>query len=831
MKKFFPHEFESKWTEKWSADGLFQDTYSQDVTSDQEKMYLLYAFAYPSGSGLHVGHVEPVTALDILARYYRSIGKKVFFPVGWDAFGLPAENYAVKTGVHPAQTTADAIKNFSRQIKRIGVSYDWKTEIATCHPGYYKWTQWLFLQLYKKGLAYKKMASVNWCPSCQTVLANEQVVEGDCERCGTEVIQKEMNQWFFKITEYTEELISGLDKVDWPKATKLQQLNWIGKSEGVTTTFKVKDMDIKMSMFDSVPQTYMAQTFTVIAPEHPLVYELVKGTEHEKEVMEFVDRIKKKKTSGAFHAEEDMEGIFTGQFLEYPLAGDRILPIWVASFVLYEYGTGIVNCSAHDERDFIFAKKYDLKLHPVMFPVDPAESEKVRNLEYCYSHADQGVIEEPAQFKGRKWGEVRPDIISYLESTEYGKRDINYKLRDWLISRQRYWGAPIPVVYDPEGNPHEVKEDHLPWILPTDVDFKPTGESPLRLSKEFKERVEKLYGKGWTPEYDTMDTFVDSSWYYLRYADPRNKDVFARTEHLSKWMPVDFYMIGPEHIVLHLLYSRFFTKFLRDEGYLTVDEPFAKMRHQGMILGPDNRKMSKSKGNVISPDEVIEKYGADTLRMYEMFMGPIDADKPWNQSSVHGMFRFLKRVWSIYQKLDVRGLKLETESNNNKTILQSLNKTIKKVGEDIEAMKFNTAIAAMMEFLNTLENELRVTCLPAGTASYELRIDDVKKFLKILSPFAPFMTEEVWHEVLGQGNSIHEEPWPVVDESLLAVSSVTIPIQINGKTRDTIVIPVEANEAQVIESALQSEKIQKYVIENKYNKVIYVQGRILNFIV
>jgi len=814
MSKYFPVDFEEKWSKQWVADGLFQHTFDTEDVTDENRMYLLYAFAYPSGSGLHVGHVEPLTALDILARYYRSIGKKVFFPVGWDAFGLPAENYAIKTGIAPFKTTKDAIDTFSRQIKRIGVSYDWGAEIATCHPGYYKWTQWLFLQLYKKKLAYKKSAPVNWCPSCQTVLANEQVVEGTCERCDTDVIQKKMEQWFFKITQYMDELISGLDSVDWPKATKQQQLNWIGKSEGVTTTFKVQDMDIEMSVFDSVPQTFMAQTFTIIAPEHPLVLELVKGTDKEEEVMAFVERVKKKKATGSFDFEKDLEGIFTGKYLEYPLAGDRKLPIWVASFAVYEYGTGIVNCSAHDDRDFIFAKKYGIPLHPVMHPEDPEEATKVMSLEYCYHHEHEGVIEEPQQFKGRKWGEVRDDIIKYLESTPYGKRDTNYKLRDWLISRQRYWGAPIPIVYDPEGNAHMVKEEHLPWLLPTDVDFKPTGESPLKLSKEFNARVEKLYGKGWTPEYDTMDTFVDSSWYYLRFTDPRNENEFARNGAMKKWMPIDFYMIGPEHIVLHLLYSRFFTKFLRDEGYLSVDEPFAKMRHQGMILGPDHRKMSKSKGNVINPDDVITEYGADTLRMYEMFLGPIDADKPWNVKSVQGQYRFLKRIWSLFDQFKIQNPKSKVQNSNIKSLLH---KTIKKVGSDIEALKFNTAIAALMEFLNEVDDNLS--------------LDDAKKFLKILSPFAPFMTEEIWQSHLGENGSIHTVSWPMVDESALQKSTVTIPIQINGKVRGSINISIDDPQEQVIQKALTVEKVQQYITGNSYKKVFYVPGKILNIIV
>ncbi|MBP9691611.1 class I tRNA ligase family protein, partial [Candidatus Woesebacteria bacterium] len=546
----------------------------------------------------------------------------------------------------------------------------------------------------------------------------------------------------------------------------------------------------------------------------------------------------------SFDFEKDLEGIFTGRYLEYPLAGDRKLPIWVASFAVYEYGTGIVNCSAHDERDFIFAKKYDIPLHPVMHPEDPEEANKVMNLEYCYHHEPGGILEEPAQFKGRRWGEVRTDILDYLESTPYGKRDTNYKIRDWLISRQRYWGAPIPIVYDPEGNPHMVKDEHLPWMLPTDVDFKPTGESPLRLSKEFNERVEKLYGAGWKPEYDTMDTFVDSSWYYLRYTDPRNEEVFASAEAMKKWMNVDFYMIGPEHIVLHLLYSRFFTKFLRDEGYFETNEPFAKMRHQGMILGPDHRKMSKSKGNVINPDDVISEYGADTLRMYEMFLGPIDQDKPWNVKSVQGQFRFLKRVWRMFQMIKGSSDQGNNISKDNDLVV-SLHQTIKKVGSDIEELKFNTAIAALMSFLNEWEKSCHPEVKPKDPEKdmdsssdsnrtqndRALSTDDAKKFLKILSPFAPFITEEIWKNTFGEPQSIHSAPWPEVDHAAIEVSVLTIPVQVNGKVRATIDIGAQDSEQEVVSKALSNEKVKSYFSEISYKKIIYVPGKILNFIV
>ncbi|MDA1316576.1 MAG: leucine--tRNA ligase [bacterium] len=903
MSKYFPEQFEEKWAQQWVADGLFQKTFDVEGQTLENKMYLLYAFAYPSGSGLHVGHVEPLTALDIMARYYRSIGKKVFFPVGWDAFGVPAENYAIKTGVPPVQTTKESIATFSRQIKRIGISYDWGAELATCHPGYYKWTQWLFLQLYKKGLAYKKDAPVNWCPSCQTVLANEQVVEGKCERCGTDVIQKKMDQWFFKITQYKDELISGLDQVDWPKATKQQQINWIGKSEGALIKFELchsdpdvmsgeesrKDMDPSVSpqddtgeikVFTTAHDTIYGATFLVVAPEHEIINEILNpkseilnNTQISNDQIQLIEQYinqAKSKTEEERLINKEKTGVFSGLYAFNP-ASQKEIPIWIADYVLAQYGTGaIMAVPGSDERDNQFAKKFELPITYVAQKNGSSDKDKFISFSNEIKvNPSQYMLINSGEFNGQDFTEGREGIMKKLEDMGVAKRETTYKLRDWLISRQRYWGAPIPIVYDPEGKAHMVKEEHLPWMLPTDVDFKPTGESPLRLSKEFKERVEKLYGKGWTPEYDTMDTFVDSSWYYLRYTDPRNENEFARTDAMKNWMPADFYMIGPEHIVLHLLYSRFFTKFLRDEGYLSVDEPFQKMRHQGMILGPDHRKMSKSKGNVINPDDVMKEYGADTLRLYEMFLGPIDQDKPWSVESVQGQYRFLKRAWSLFESLPPRprqevestppykggeskfekalllpkeeysrrnvgdplseggtkkDLPFEGSTRRGRDVSQLLHKTIKKVGSDIEQLKFNTAISAMMELLNKIEAELRMK-------NYELRIEDAKKFLKILSPFAPFMTEEIWRNQLGEKESIHTAPWPEVDESLLVESTITIPVQVNGKVRGRVVIGIGDDEESVVAAAMQDETIIAFIPEKKYKKIIYVKGKILNIIV
>lgn len=808
-------QIEEKWQQYWEDNKLFLQTESQEIKDIKDKMYLLFAYAYPSGSGLHVGHVESKTALDILARYYRMNGKSVFFPVGWDAFGLPAENYAIKTGIPPVETTKNAINTFRRQIKRLGISYDWANEIAACHPGYYKWTQWLFLELFKAGLAYQDTGMVNWCPSCQTVLANEQVVDGACERCDTQVTQKEMKQWFLKITDYKDELISGLDQVDWPAATKQQQLNWIGKSEGLKETWQVKDLDIELETFTTWPHTTWGATFILVAPEHPVLKELTQGTEHEAEVSKFCQQLIDEKAGGAII--KDKKGIFTGRHAINPLTGWE-MPIYVANFAIMEYGTGIVKaCPAHDKRDYEFAKKYDLNIVKVIDSGDPNQGE-------CYS--GEGTMVDAGDLTGMKTKAAREKIIKQAVKKGYGEEMTTYKLRDWLISRQRYWGTPIPIVYDPEGNPHPVKEEHLPWELPTDVDFKPTGESPLKSSQEFKERTEKLYGEGWTPEYDTMDTFVDSSWYYLRYVSARSEEVFANKDQLQKWLPVDFYMIGPEHIVLHLLYSRFFTKFLRDQGHLSFDEPFMKMRHQGMILGPDGKKMSKSKGNVINPDDVVEKFGADTLRMYEMFIGPIEADKPWDVSAVSGNYRFLSRVHQLVQTWSTVSNDLENVVHEG--LQRKLHQTLKKVSSDIPNLKFNTAIAAMMELINVWEAAVRENGTPRVMST-----EDVLSFIKILAPFAPFMAEELYQEMIKKDKSIHLDTWPEWDEDLALEQQVSIAVQVNGKVRGEVMVAHDQLEEKsvVLAAAKTVERVQGYLKDKKLVKEIYVPGKIVSLVV
>ncbi len=816
---------EEKWQKQWADWQLFQNSEKQDV-SEKDKEYLLFAFAYPSGSGLHVGHVESKTALDILARYKRMNGKHVFFPVGWDAFGLPAENYAIKTGIPPVETTKSAINTFRRQIQRLGISYDWANETATNHPEYYKWTQWIFLQMFKKGLAYQGNGRVNWCPTDQTVLANEQVVNGKCERCGSQVIQKELKQWYFKITDYKDELLSGLDTVDWPEATKSQQRNWIGKSKGLNIDFKLDGHDVTLTVWTKFWETVFGTTFLVIAPEkfQSMKLEQFISKDHLPQVQRYMDQAFKKTEEERRIGEKDKTGVFTGLKVINPVNGAEV-PLYIADYVLANVGTAIVmGVPAHDTRDFAFAKKFELPIIQVVKYPDEELNKKVSAGEVAIE-AD-GVLMNSGKFDGQSaWKEGKQAMAEWMIQEGFSKWQTTYKLRDWLISRQRYWGAPIPVVYDPEGQPHPVKEEHLPWLLPTDVDFKPFGESPLKSSKEFFERTEKLYGKGWTPECDTMDTFVDSSWYFLRYVDSRNKSTFADPKQLAKWLPVDLYLIGPEHIVLHLLYSRFFTKFLRDEGYLKFDEPFMKMRHQGMILGPDGKKMSKSKGNVINPDEIIEKYGADTLRIYEMFMGPLEADKPWDTGSVIGIYRLLQRI----HRLVIQNPKM-VQNQGSQSLKRKLHQVLKKVTEDVPALKFNTSIAALMIFTNSWEEAVK-------NEKTALDAEDIQIFLRMLAPTAPFIAEDLYQSYvvdakLAEKGSIHLQSWPKYSAELSKEESIIVPIQVNGKLRGQLILAgsEEISKKEVLKQAKALDSVSKWLKDKKTLKEIFIPGKIVNIV-
>jgi len=774
MTTYNHQEIEKKWQQKWDEIQLYKTS-----DSPKNKKYVLDMFPYPSGAGLHVGHPEGYTATDILTRFLRMNGYDVLHPMGWDAFGLPAENYAIKMGVPPAESTAQNIIRFREQIKSIGLSYDWSREVNTSTPEYYHWTQWLFLQLYKKGLAYKKEASVNWCPSDHTVLANEQVVDGKCERCGSVVEQKMLSQWFFKITDYADRLLNDLDKVDWPEPIKLMQKNWIGKSEGAEIEFEIENQEIRIKVFTTRPDTLFGATYLVLAPEHSMVKNLESGIQNTHEVQAYIEATKKKTELQRTALEKDKTGVELKGIKAINPATKEPIPVWIADYVLANYGTGaIMAVPAHDERDQQFATKFNLPIKVVV--------------------NEEGKLVDSDKYNGLDWTEAKSKIAK-----EFGNEKIQYKLRDWLVSRQRYWGAPIPIMYCADCGEQPVPENELPVLLPTDVDFKPTGESPIVRSKTFHNAKCPKCGKDAKRDSDTMDTFVDSSWYYFRYTDPHNDKEFASREKINQWLPVDTYVGGAEHAVLHLLYARFFTKALKDFGLIDIDEPFAKLRNQGLIMGPDGEKMSKSRGNVVNPDEVITEFGADSFRMYEMFMGPLEDSKPWSTTGIVGIKRFLDKVWKFQQNF--------TPSESVNTI----HKLIKKITSDIEGFKFNTAIAAFMEFLNQNKHMSK---------------ENWETFLILLAPFAPHITEELWAQ-LGHTDSIHKQPWPKFDEKMVVDENATVVVQVLGRMRTTLQIPVGMTEEAVKEMAFADINVQKHIEGKSIVKVIFVPNKLINFVI
>ncbi len=790
--EYQPIKIEKKWQKEWEKQKLYQ---ANDV-SGKPKYYQLETFPYPSAAGLHVGHPKGYIAEDIHARYMRMKGKEVLYTMGWDAFGLPTENYAIKVGKSPQEVADANIKNFTKQLKMFGLSYDWSREINTSSPEYYKWTQWLFLQLHKKGLAYQTLAKVNWCPKDQTVLANEQVIDGRCERCGTETIQKEMKQWFFKITDYADRLIGDLDGLDWPEPTLKRQLDWIGKSEGAELEFSIAGSETKIKVFTTRPDTLFGATYLVLAPESKLVGELLSKVSNREEVEKYVEATSHKTELMRKEGEKEKTGVeLKGVYAINP-ANKKEIPIWTADFVLGNYGTGAVFADAHDERDFDFAKKYNIPLKPTLKPADGGDDAKIRNLEECFT--GYGILYNSGQFDGLDSETAKWEITKFVG----GQRKTQYKLRDWSVSRQRYWGVPIPMVECEKCGTVPVPEDDLPVKLPKLDDYRPKGMPPLAGSEKFMNVKCPKCGGDARRVAETLDTFVDSSWYFLRYTDPHNDKEFASKEKLSIWMPIQLYVIGAEHTVLHLLYSRFITKFLSDEGYLNVKEPFLKLRHVGLIEGTDGQKMSKSRGNVINPDEVVERYGADTVRLYEMFMGPFEYGQPWDIKGVVGVSRFLNRVHGFW-----------SAENNHQDQPHKIHKLIKKITEDIESFKFNTAIAAFMEYYQNTD----------------ISTNDWKTFLKLLAPFAPHLAEELW-EKLGHKTSIHLEAWPEFDPKFLSEETVSIPVQINGKLRGTITVSPEASEEEVRQSAMSEENIKSHMTSD-VKKVIYVKGRVINIIV
>lgn len=863
MKNYDPKFIEAKWQKKWARAGHSKPKIAQ------RKYYILDMFPYPSGDGLHVGHVENYTATDILARFMRMRGYSVLHPIGWDAFGLPAENFAIKTGVHPEKKTHENIRNFTRQIKSLGMSYNWEHEIDTSSPEYYKWTQWMFLFLYKNGLAYKKKARVNWCPSCQTVLANEQVENGKCERCKSEVTQKDLEQWFFRITDFVEDsraktgkkingLLSGLKKIDWPSSTKTAQENWIGRSKGEILKFKIQNSkNFKESkcieVFTTRLDTIFGCTYAVVAPEHPLVTKSF-NFQNKEEVKKYLEKTEKKTDLERTELAKEKTGVkLEGVEAINPLTGEKV-PIFAADYVLGAYGTGAVMAvPAHDERDFEFAKKYRLPIKTVVVSNEKEYQtsgvKQQKNAKEVY--IEDGVLTNSGEFTGLTSSEAREKMAKWLERKKLGTKKTQYRLRDWLVSRQRYWGASIPIIYcrtcseiknqkskiknanqnaklkkiseleetEIGGVKHiviPVPENQLPVKLPKDVDFRPTGESPLTRSKSFHRVKCPICGKKARRESDTLDTFVCSSWYYLRFADPTNKTKFADSKKLAKYLPVDFYMGGAEHTVLHLLYARFFTKALAKYGLLNFDEPFLKLRHQGIVLAEDGRKMSKSLGNVVNPDQVVKEFGADTLRLYEMFMGPLEDMKAWNMGSIVGLRRFLEKVWNLQKK--VSGVRYRVSGGKN--IENLLHQTIRKVTNDIENLKFNTAISSMMILANAMEKESTLSI-----KSYSLLV-------QLLSPFAPHISEELWSR-LGMGNKgyIFFERWPKLNQKLLVFENVEIIVQINGKLRGKISVAAGNSEDDVKQMALANPRVAVHIADKEIRKVIYIKDKLLNLVV
>ena len=821
-RKYDFSAIESKWQASWEEQGL----HKAQPDPEKEKFYLLEMFPYPSGK-LHMGHVRNYSIGDVLARYHSMNGKNVMHPMGWDSFGLPAENAAIKNGAEPAKWTLANIDNMRQQLKTLGISYDWDREEGTCLPGYYKWTQWIFTQLYKKGLAYKKKAAVNWCPSCATVLANEQVVDGKCERCGNIVEKRDLEQWFFRITDYAQRLLDDLVKLPgWPDKVKTMQENWIGRSEGVQVNFTTAAGD-PAPVFTTRVDTIYGVTYMVLAPEHPLVAKLTAGTEYEQPVKEFVKKVSQLSFIDRTSSDLEKEGMFIGAYAVNPVTGKQI-PIWITNYVLYEYGTGaVMGVPSHDQRDFDFATKYGLPIQRVIAPEGWDGSELT---EAWTEHA--GYMVNSQQFDGLSMPEALEKVADYVEENGWGKRIVNYRLRDWLISRQRYWGAPIPIVYCPKCGEQLVPDDQLPVLLPTDVEFKPTGESPLKTSPTFAHATCPVCGGPATREMDTMDTFVCSSWYFLRYCDAHDPEQAFKKDLADYWMPVDQYIGGVEHAILHLMYARFLTKVLHDLGLTKVDEPFTNLLTQGMVL-KDGAKMSKSLGNVVSPDTIIDKYGVDTARLFILFAAPPERDLEWNDAAVEGCYRFLGRVWRLFSRaLELPGLAeaapVDTAalSGADREMHRLTHITVKRVTEDISVrFQFNTAISAIMEMVNAFTEYLE-----QGHDNPAVVAEACEKLALLLAPFVPHITEEIWHE-LGHQQSIHLECWPGYSEAALVKDAVEIVVQVNGKIKARLDVPTSASPDELIALVEAQPAFAEWLGGKNPVKKIAIPGKLVNIVV
>ncbi|MCF7845118.1 MAG: leucine--tRNA ligase [Kiritimatiellales bacterium] len=789
---------EAKWQKKWEEAKAFE----VDLNKSKDPYYCLVMFPYPSGAKLHVGHWYMYSVPDSYSRFMKMQGKDVFHPMGFDAFGLPAENYAIKTGVHPNESIKENVDVMIEQFKRMGCMYDWSKSLNTSDPAYYRWTQWLFLKMFENDLAYKKEGDVNYCPGCKTVLANEQVWDGKCERCDSLVEQKPLTQWYWKTTKYSQRLLDGLEKIDWPEKTKMMQMNWIGKKQGINISYDIEESDDKIVCFTTRPDTNFGATFVVIAPEHEFAQKVAKDN---KDVASYIEAAINKTELERQEEGRKKTGAFTGFYAINQLTKKK-MPIWVSDFVLGGFGTGaVVGVPGHDVRDFEFAQEFDLEVIRVVVASDGDTSE-ITSIEQVQEA--EGTMINSDFLDGMDIHEATQKIMDHMAEKGWGERITTYRLRDWTVSRQRYWGSLIPIVYDPDGKPHPVPEEHLPWLLPTDVEFKPTGTSPIAQSKELKERVEKIFGKGWTPEVDTMDTFVCSSFYQFRFLAEGNQKELVPKDIDKKWMPVDMYIGGPEHACMHLIYARFVTMALKDFGFVANAEPFQKLFHQGLITNK-GAKMSKSKGNAVSPDDFVNKYGSDAFRLYMMFMGPFSEGGDWNDTGIKGVCRFAQKVYKII----VQNKKCE----QSKELTTALNIAIKKATEDIERLHFNTAISALMEFMNVCDKQGGIDA------------ESAKTFTKLLAPLAPHLAEELW-ESLGEKGFVINQKWPTYDPKLIKTDTITIAVQVNGKVRGEFEASVDISEADAITQAKELQNVAKF-IEGDIKKEIYVKGKLVSLVV
>ena len=825
QEKYAPHAIEAKWQKYWEEN----KTFKVEMDKDKPKSYVLEMFPYPSGN-LHMGHVRNYSIGDVIARFRTMKGFNVLHPMGWDSFGMPAENAAIKHNIPPKKWTLENIANMTRQLKALGLSYDWDREVTTCKEDYYKWTQWFFELFYKRGLAVKKESAVNWCDTCNTVLANEQVIDGKCWRCDHEVVKKDLSQWFFKITDYADELLKDLDLLPgWPERVKTMQHNWIGRSEGLEFSFEIPALNDTVAVYTTRPDTAYGVTFMALAAEHPLIKKICENNPKADEINAFCERVRNQSEIERTSSESEKEGVFTGVYCINPFTGRKV-EIWVTNYVLYDYGTGaVMGVPTGDQRDWMFADKYGIEKIVTICPV--GKELKLEEMTCAYEEKE-GMLVNSGEFTGMEMHKAMSAIMDKAEAEGFGKRRVNYRLRDWLISRQRYWGAPIPIIYCPHCGEVLVPEDQLPVRLPEDVSFTAGAKSPLATSEEFVHCKCPKCGADAIRETDTMDTFLCSSWYYLRYTDAHNDKMPFDKELNNYWGPVDQYIGGIEHAILHLLYSRFFVKVLRDAGLVDYDEPFSNLLTQGMVI-KDGAKMSKSLGNVVSPEEILSKYGADTARLFILFAAPPERELEWSDQGVEGSFRFLNRIWRIVQAFEAVLAQKVTEydhsnlSEADKDLRRVLHGSIKKVTNDIETrFNFNTAISTMMELVNALYAYKEAAKEPNAGLVYEA----ISDLIKMMSPFVPHITEELWRGAIDANSSVHEQSWPECDEEALKVDNVEIVLQVNGKVRGRLTVPAEATKEELEKIAMADANVQAHIGDATVRKVICVPGRLVNIV-